>query len=112
MKAWSLGGTWLVLEGKECEGVDLLDIGYKYNSVDLLAIGYKELVTQSLGGRPGEAYEARWTDKHGNTHSCKIAHPAVISQYFVHSNCIDKHNHACQAELKLEKKWVTIDGYF
>jgi hypothetical protein len=108
MSTWP-GGTWLVLEGKGRENVDLLAIGYKYNSRKVLCF----VTTKGAGHtEPGEPYEARWADKHGNTHCRKIARPSVISRYFVRSNCIDTHNHARQSELKLEKKWVTTDGYF
>eukprot|EP00978_Attheya_sp_CCMP212_P038794 scaffold195902_cov98-Attheya_sp.AAC.1 len=108
MKTWP-GGTWLVLEGKGRENVDLLAIGYKYNSRKVLCF----IATKGAGHtEPGEPYEARWTDKHRNTHCRLIARPSVISGYFIRSNCIDKHNHTRQGELKLEKKWVTMDGYF
>jgi hypothetical protein len=108
MAEWP-GGTWLVLEGKGHEGVDLLAIGYKYNSRKVLSF----ITTKGAGNtEPGVPYEARWTDNKGNTRCRKIARPDVISRYFVKSNVIDKHNHARQAELKLEKKWVTKDGYF
>ena len=38
--------------------------------------------------------------------------PDVISKFFRDSNSIDSGNHGRQAELGLEKKWVTHDAYF
>jgi len=35
-----------------------------------------------------------------------------MSEYFQHSNAIDKHNHVRQFLLQLEKHWITEDGYF
>ena len=38
--------------------------------------------------------------------------PQVISKYFTDSNVIDVFNQACQFDLRLEKHWVTDDGFF
>eukprot|EP00978_Attheya_sp_CCMP212_P033928 scaffold139680_cov35-Attheya_sp.AAC.1 len=108
MKDWP-GGTWLVLEGKGDEEVDLIAIGYKYNTRKVLSF----ICTKGAGNtEPGDPYEARWMDSKGNHASRNIPRPDVISKYFNESNGIDTHNHVRQSELKLEKKWVTHDGYF
>ena len=41
-----------------------------------------------------------------------VDRPKVISDFFRDANTIDRHNHARQFELGLEKKWVTHDCYF
>ena len=54
----------------------------------------------------------KFTDSHGNVNVRKVDRPAVISEFFENSNCVDKHNQARQYELALEKKWDTRDPYF
>ena len=61
---------------------------------------------------PGSEYKARWKDEHGNMSMRLIPRPDIISKYFSASNVIDMHNHARQYMLRLEKHWVTNDGYF
>ena len=61
---------------------------------------------------PGTPYEAKWLDENGRMASRKIARPHMLAEYFKHSNQIDKHNHARQSQLALEKNIVTQDGYF
>jgi hypothetical protein len=60
----------------------------------------------------GEPYRAKFLDDHGNIRSREVDRPAVISDYFTSSNAVDKHNHARQAELKLEKHWITHNCWF
>jgi hypothetical protein len=109
MEGWPGGTWWLDLEGKCDEGVDLIAIGYKYNSSKVISF----ICTKGAGNTmPGDPYKACWMDSRGNHSSCNIPWPYVIAKYFNESNCIDMHNHARQADLKLEKKWITNDGYF
>ena len=61
---------------------------------------------------PGEPYEMKWSDEHGNIHMRKVPRPAVNSKFFNNSNAVDVHNHMKQYALKLEKKRVTMDCYF
>ena len=61
---------------------------------------------------PGHCYKAKWKDDNGNTMTRDVAHPQVISKYFANSNVIDVFNQARQFDLRLEKHWVTEDGYF
>ena len=41
-----------------------------------------------------------------------IKRPHMLSEYFKHSNQIDKHNHARQSELAIEKNVIAACGYF
>ena len=42
----------------------------------------------------------------------KVDRPHVISSFFRDANGVDRHNHMCQLELALEKKWVTYNPWF
>jgi len=57
-------------------------------------------------------YLAKWTDKNGNRLERRIARPQVCSLFFENNNKNDIHNQMRQYELRLEKCWVTFDGYF
>jgi hypothetical protein len=99
-------GSHLVLENKS---KDLLAVGYKYNKRRVLCF----LATTGAGHtEPGDPYEARWKDENGNTNSRDIPRPEVCSKYFNFSNSIDVHNQSRQFDLKLEKHWLTNNGYF
>ena len=104
------GGTWIVMEGiDEKEDLPLICIGYKYNKKKTLVF----LMTKGAGStEKGEPYEARFPDKFGNLCVRYVARPQVISLYFKYSNVVDVHNQSRQADLSLEKKWVTEDCYF
>ena len=104
------GGTWIVLEGKpEKEDVELLCIGYKYNKKKVLTF----VMTRGAGStKAGEPYEARFPDKYGNVCIRHVMRPAILSQYFKFSNCVDLHNQSRQFDLALEEKWVTQNPYF
>jgi hypothetical protein len=54
----------------------------------------------------------KYTDDWGNVHICDVNRPDLISKLFEASNIIDKHNQARQAELALEKCWLTQNPYF
>ena len=58
------------------------------------------------------AYEAKWKDNNLNTHVRKIDRPHIAHLYFSQSNAIDVLNQARQFELRLEKHWITKDGFF
>ena len=107
------GGFHMVLKAPvhndEPEGEQMYAIGYKYSSKKVLSFIASENTGTTL---PGKSYEARWTDRHRNTHCRKIDRPRVVSTYFERSNCIDVHNQVRQAEVALEKCWVTKCGYF
>ena len=51
-------------------------------------------------------------DANNNTWTHNIPCPDVISKYFGSSNTVDLFNQSQQFDLKLEKHWVTKDGYF
>jgi hypothetical protein len=101
-------GSHLVL-GATVNGVELLAIGYKYNKRKVMCF----LSTKSSGHtKPGKSYEAKWKDENGNSRSRLVPRPFVVSEYFNNCNKIDLHNQSRQHDLKLEKMWVTEDGYF
>ena len=101
-------GMHLVLDMMH-EGVDLLAIGYKYNSKKVICF----VCTAGCGNTmPGKPYEAKWMDANNNVMSRKVPRPQIASTYFQLCNTIDKHNHAWQFELHLKKHWVMSDGYF
>ena len=97
------------VDNDEPEGEQMYAIGYKYSSRKVLSFIASENTGSTL---PGRGYKARWSDRHKNTHSMKIERPRVVSTYFEKRNCIDVHNQVRQAELALEKYWVTKCGYF
>ena len=107
MKDWPLG-SHIVLEAVH-DGVVVQACGYKYNKCKVCCFVF----TQGAGHtEPGRCYEAKWKDDNGNTMTRDVAHPQVISKYFSNSNVIDVFNQARQFDLRLEKHWVTEDGYF
>jgi len=54
----------------------------------------------------------KYTDDFGNLCSREVDRPSVISHFFGDSNTIDSYNKAWQANLALEKKWLTKDPWF
>jgi hypothetical protein len=62
--------------------------------------------------KSGAPYIMKYTDDFGNLCSREVERPAVISHFFGDSNTIDSHNQARQANLALEKKWLTKDPWF
>ena len=107
MERWP-GGSHLLMK-TEIDGVRLYALGYKYCKKKVLFF----LFTEGAGHtEPGEAYEAKWTDAHGNRCKRYVPRPQVCSVYFGNCNGIDVHNQMCQKILRLEKCWVSKDGYF
>ena len=101
-------GSHLVLSG-QVDGQILYFVGYKYNSKKVLLF----LCSENSGlFTEGEPYLAKFPDHNGNVMHRKVPRPSVISEYFGVSNAVDRHNHLRQAELKLEKHWVTKDPWF
>ena len=75
-------------------------IGYKYNMKKVISF----ITTEGTGHtEPGDPYEAKWLDENGRMASNKISRPHILSEYFKHSNQIDKHNHVRQSQLAIEK---------
>lgn len=107
MKKWP-GGSHLVLK-TTVDGIDLFAIGYKYCKSKILMF----IMTEGAGHtEPGDPYIAKWVDDNSNQMQRRIKRPDVLSFYFKHSNIVDVHNQQRQKELRLEKCWVTQDGYF
>ena len=105
------GGTWVTMRGKcKRSGVELVAIGYKYNSKKVLTF----ITTVGAGStEKGEnPYKMKYNDEFGNVCYRDIPRPAVLSRYFLHSNAVDVHNQMRQGNLALEECWVTTDGWF
>ena len=101
-------GSHLVLEATH-RGVVVYACGYKYNKRKVCCFIFSK---GSGHTQPGRCYEAKWKDEFGNTMTRDIPRPQVISKYFSNSNIIDIFNQARQFDLRLEKHWVTEDGFF
>lgn len=107
MKDWP-AGSHLLLEAV-VEDVPIIAIGYKYNSRKVICfVCHKEAGDTELT----DTYEAKWKDENNNTVSRLVPRPTVIGDYFKASNTIDCHNEMRQFFLKLEKHWITTDGFF
>jgi hypothetical protein len=73
----------------------------------------KFVATADAGStKAGVPYEMKFCDAFNNVCVCKVERPAIVSQFFDDSNCIDSHNHVRQFELALEKRWFTRDPLF
>ena len=109
MKDWP-AGSHIVLEGQATrEGVDLIAIGYKYNSRKSLCL----ICHKGAGSTEcNDFYEAKWKDANSNTESRRVPRLDIMGRYFRVYNEVDMHNHARQSLLALEKHWVTMTGYF
>jgi len=70
------GVTWIVMEGKTSEGVDLVCIGYKYNKKKVLTFFMKKGAGSTKAVKP---YEAKYNDAHGNVHVRYVGRPALLS---------------------------------
>jgi hypothetical protein len=105
-KNWP-GGTHLVMEGM-VDGVKLYAVGYKYYKKKTMCFLFTEGASSTEEGEP---YRARWQDENGNSMYREVKRPVCCSQYFSVSNTIDVLNQQRQKELRLEKFWVTEDGY-
>jgi hypothetical protein len=107
MKHWPAGSHLLLKT--TIEGDVLFALGYKYCNSKTLMFIFTDGAGHTQTGAP---YVAKWRDDTGNPCTKPIARPSVISFYFKRCNGIDVHNQQRQKELRLEKCWVTTDGYF
>lgn len=101
-------GSHLVMEATK-ELKKYYAVGYKYNASKVICFIATEKAGHTL---PGEPYVAKWVDPNGRVCMRNISRPHFISQFFKHSNQIDKHNHARQSELAIEDNVITWCGYF
>jgi len=102
------GGVSIVMKGCLNEH-DLFAVGYRYSSKKTLFF----VMTDGAGSTsPGEPYQMKFVDEHGNVDIRYVERPDVIAKFFRDSNCVDSENHLRQHELALEKTWVTHDSYF
>jgi len=107
MKNWP-GGSHLVLEAI-IENERLFAVGYKYSKRKNLCFLFNEGASST---EPGTPYVAKWMDENGNRRMREVPRPECCATYFQHSNVIDVLNQQRQKELRLEKFWVTTDGFF
>ena len=106
-KDWP-GGSHIVLK-TEFKGKTMYAVGYKYCSKKTLLFIFNE---GAAGTEPGVPYRATWIDENNNQSFRDVPRPQVCAIYFGDSNVIDILNSQRQYDLKLEKLWVTQDGYF
>ena len=109
MQDWP-SGTHIVLESQDIDGQTVIAMGYKYNTRNTIFFISSKGAAHTMPGIPYSAEFIRSTDAHPVVR--KVPRPYLASLYFENNNCIDKHNHARQYELAVEKAWVTQDGYF
>jgi hypothetical protein len=102
------GGIWIVLQST-FQGIPLIAIEYCYSTHTTLHFVATE---DACYTSKGKLYHMKYTDDWGNVHICDVDRPDFISKFFEASNIIDKHNQARQAELALEKHWLTQNPYF
>lgn len=101
-------GSQIVLTSSD-GGVELMAIGYKYNRKKVLFF----VATRGAGiTTPGQPYQQRFSDVHGNLVTREISRPAVVSDYFGVSPRVDNHNQSRQDDLALEELWQTHDCWF
>ena len=101
-------GTDIVLESVN-DGTELVSIGYKYNYKRVICfIGTKGFAPTTAG----VPYLSRFVDNNNHLIHRNVQIPEACSVYYHYSNLIDIHNQTRQNDLKLEKYWVTTDGYF
>jgi len=98
LKTWP-GGMNLCMKDTTSKGVNLIDVGYKYNSSKVLCFVATKNAGLMMLGAP---YRSHFLDDHDNLILQPVDCPELISAYFQCSNGIDKHNQAWQYELQLE----------
>jgi hypothetical protein len=62
--------------------------------------------------KAGVPYDMKLCDAFNNVCVRKVERPAIVFKFFEDSNCSDSHNHICQFELALEKRWFTRYPFF
>jgi hypothetical protein len=72
------------------QGVHLIAVGFKYNKRKHVL---HFIMTENAGSTgPGNLYEMKFADQHGNVCICEVSRPEVISEFFDDCNCVDVHN--------------------
>ena len=103
-KDWP-GGSHIVLK-TEFKGKTM----YEYCSKKTLLFIFNEGAAGTEP--PGVPYRATWINENNNHFFRDVPRPQVCAIYFGDSNIIDILNSQRQYDLKLEKLWLTQDGYF
>ena len=101
MKNWP-GGSHLVLEAT-------VGSTYKYCKKKTLCFIFNH---EASSTKPNIPYVAKCRDETKNPRMHTIPRPECCSTYSQHCNVIDIHNHMLQKLLRLEKHWITHDGFF
>ncbi len=102
------GGIWIVPQ-PTYQGRPLVTIGYRYSTCTTL-----HFVATNVAGSTskGDLHHMKYTNDWSNVHIPDVDRPDIIYKFFEISNMIDKHNQAHQAELALEKHWLTQNPFF
>jgi hypothetical protein len=110
MRDWP-AGTSLVLECSSGGRHDapLLAEGSNYNTKKVEVFICTKNAGRTINGDP---YEAKYQDTFGNQAIRYVTWPKVVSVYYSGAGAIDDLNAARQHELRLEKHWITHDGFF
>ena len=114
MQSWPAGSHLLLktVVNKNRRGEKVIyALGYKYCKAKVMFFIFNEGAGHTEC-KDEYAYEAKWKDKNLNTLTRKIRRPHVCHLYFKSCNIIDVLNQSRQRELKLEKHWLTQNGYF
>jgi len=108
-------GSYLTLKTKVNIGTlkerTVFAMGYKYCCSKVILFLFNEGAGHTIC-KPEYAYEAKWKDENLNTRVRKVDRPHVAYLYCSKPNTIDLLNQARQFELRLEKHWITHDGFF
>eukprot|EP00873_Tetraselmis_striata_P006595 jgi/Tetstr1/426859/TSEL_017073.t1 len=100
----------MVIMSATVDEVDLLALGYKYNSRKVLFF----VATAGAGDlADGVPYVQRWADDYySNTVTKSIPRHGMLSTYFEWSPRVYNHNHSRQHDMAPEEAWLTQDCWF
>ena len=74
------GGVHIVLKGKHPSGANLVAVGYRYSSRKTLFF----IMTENAGNTtPGEPYQMKFVDKHGNIGEYKLHYSIFESTHVI-----------------------------
>ena len=102
------GGVSIVLKAMY-HGISLMVSGYHYSTHTTICF---VAMNDAGSTRVGSPYEMKYIDDWGNVQCRNVERPDILSEFFKASNMIDKHNLSRQADLALEKHWLTQNPYF
>jgi hypothetical protein len=91
-------GIMIAAAGYNCKGCELWskdneDVGVTANPKTWVSVTLLFVATKNAGStKKGNPYNMKYTDDWGNVHVHEVDRPDIISNFFEHSNMIDKHN--------------------